>query len=209
MAQSTRDRTPHLRVVEGRDLPDAANSRDTDWSILMARAQDGDRDAYRRLLGEIAPYLRAIAARHHRDGRDVEDSVQDTLLTLHAIRHTYDPARPFTPWLVAIARRRIIDRLRQQGRARIRDAQLAADHETFAVSGANNTDATVDERTLHLAIRALPPRQREAVTLLKLRELSLKEASTVSGVSISALKLATHRAMKTLRKRLLDWSKEK
>ncbi len=43
---------------------------------------------------------------------DVEDVVQDILLTLHAIRHTYDPSRPFKPWLVAVARRRIVDRLR-------------------------------------------------------------------------------------------------
>jgi RNA polymerase sigma-70 factor (ECF subfamily) len=52
------------------------------------------------------------------------------------------------------------------------------------------------------AIQALPPGQRQAVELLKLRELSLKEASALTGLSIGALKLATHRAMASLRRML-------
>jgi len=48
----------------------------------------------------------------------------------------------------------------------------------------------------------LPPGQRQAVELLKLRELSLKEASALTGLSIGALKLATHRAMVSLRRTL-------
>ena len=80
--------------------------RQDEWAGLMARAQEGDAAAYRHLLVAIAPYLRALAARYHRTHQDVEDSVQDILLTIHTIRHTYDPARPFKPWLVAIGRRR-------------------------------------------------------------------------------------------------------
>ena len=94
-----------------------------DWSRLMARAQDGDQHAYRALLEDVAPYLRAIASRCFRQQGDIEDAVQDVLLTLHAVRHTYDPQRPFGPWLLAIANRRIIDRLRRDtrhGRARLR-----------------------------------------------------------------------------------------
>src|SRR5271169_1367483 len=94
------------------------------WGGLMAQAQSGDAPSYRRLLIEVTPYLRAIGRRYHRDMRDVEDSVQDILLTLHTIRHTYDPDRPFKPWLVAIARRRIADRLRSQWRTCARESQI-------------------------------------------------------------------------------------
>src|SRR5437773_785917 len=80
-------------------------------------------EAYVRLLGEIAPYLRSLAARCLNEAADIEDVVQDTLLTLHAVRRTYDPRRPFGPWLVAIARRRLVDRLRQRSR---RSALVAA-----------------------------------------------------------------------------------
>src|SRR5215470_9052440 len=70
---------------------DAAQRGRRDWSALMARAQDGDRLAYRLLLLDVTPYLRALAARCFKEPSDAEDAVQDVLLTVHAIRHTYDP----------------------------------------------------------------------------------------------------------------------
>jgi RNA polymerase sigma-70 factor (ECF subfamily) len=172
------------------------------WAGLMARAQDGDGACYRALLVAITPYLRALAARHHADRRDVEDSVQDILLTLHTIRHTYDPGRPFQPWLLAVARRRIVDRLRAQRRRRTRETFLDAEHETFAVTAANQEEGGPDARSLRAAVERLPPAQREAVTMLKLKEMSLKEAEAASGMSVMALKVATHRAMKNLRRLL-------
>lgn len=64
----------------------------------MARAQDGDRQAYRILLEDATPFLRALAGRCFKETADVEDVVQDVLLTVHAVRQTYDPRRPFGPW---------------------------------------------------------------------------------------------------------------
>jgi RNA polymerase sigma-70 factor (ECF subfamily) len=55
---------------------------------------------------------------------------------------------------------------------------------------------------LHHAIRALPAGQRQAIELLKLQEMSLKEASVATGTSVGALKVATHRAIVSLRRML-------
>ena len=190
------DREPGTRTWE-------APARSLDWSILMAHAQMGEQDAYRRLLEEITPYLRSLAAKCHRDPGDVEDSVQDVLLTVHAIRHTYDPTRPFAPWLVAIANRRIADRLRRQGRSTARETPLTDEDVTFAAPEANYDESMSAARALREAIERLPQGQRDAVRLLKLQEMSLKEAATASGMSIAALKVATHRAIKNLRKILM------
>jgi RNA polymerase sigma-70 factor (ECF subfamily) len=181
-------------------------NRTRDWSGLMARAQDGDRRAYRALLEDMAPYLRALAARCFKAPGDIEDAVQDVLLTVHAVRHTYDPGRPFGPWLVAIANRRIIDRLRRQMRDRSREIELTAEHETFSSHPTNLRfdETSADEVALHAAIEHLPPDQRQAIRLLKLKEMSLKEAALASGRSVSALKVATHRAIKSLRKILRE-----
>jgi RNA polymerase sigma-70 factor (ECF subfamily) len=220
---NTRDRTPTLKVVphtesprlapnsqcEGGHAVDApAALREFDWSILMARAQAGERAAYRRLLDEITPYVRALAAKSHRDPNDVEDTVQDVLLTVHSIRRTYDPTRPFGPWLVAIAHRRIVDRLRRQGRARQHESPLEPEHETLAATGANDPEASVDSTAVRNAVERLPPGQREAIRLMKLQEMSLRQASAISGISIAALKVATHRGLKTLRKLLAGSSTE-
>ncbi len=188
---------PVLKLVGGGTAP-SPQVRELDWSILMARAQDGDANAYRRLLESITPYLRAHAARCHRNPNDVEDAVQDMLLTLHAVRRTYDPARPFGPWLTAIARRRLIDRLRRQGRRRAFETEFEPAHETFADPSANLEDMT-NIHDIAVALDNLPPGQREAVRLTKIEGLSLKEASAASGTSVAALKVATHRAILRLR----------
>src|SRR5256712_8946021 len=209
MSSSSHDRGPDLTLVAGAALSSASDSRpgserpvarDLDWSIYMARAQAGDRDAYSRLLEDVAPYLRSIAARHLRTSGDIEDAVQQVLLTVHAVRHTYDPARPFGPWLVAIANRRVVDGLRRQGRSRAREVALETGHETFAAPQANLAETASDVRVLRDAIEQLPPGQRDDIRMLKLREMSLKEAAAVSGMTVAALKVATHRAVKRLRK---------
>ncbi len=171
-----------------------------DWSILMAHAQAGDRDAYRRLLEAITPYLRALVARHIANRSDVEDTVQDILLTLHTVRQTYNPALPFGPWLITIAHRRIVDGLRRQGRLGVREAPLGPEHETFQAAEANLQEEAVDASMLRDAVEHLPAGQRDAVRMLKLEEMSLKEAAAASGMSVAALKVATHRAIRNLRR---------
>lgn len=186
-------------MTERGEADPGVTRRDGSWSVLMARAQDGDGAAYRRLLEEITPYLRSRVARHGGLAGETEDAVQDVLLTLHAVRHTYDPRRPFRPWLVAIARRRIVDRLRRRGRRAAAETALGPEHETIAATGPNLYALFAGRRGLRAAIARLPAGQRQAVVLLKLRELSLKEAASQSGMSVAALKVASHRGLKALR----------
>jgi len=192
-----------LTIVSTSTLDDSSKAGDgADWSKLMARSQDGDREAYRTLLEGLTPYIRSLAARCFKQPTDVEDAVQDVLLTVHMVRHSYDPGRPFGPWLAAIANRRIIDRLRRDTRRKAREVALSADHETFAEPSANLHTEKPDEVALARAIERLPPDQRQTIRMLKLNEMSLKEAAVASGRSIPALKVATHRAIKSLRRML-------
>src|SRR5262249_23669048 len=155
-----------VRVGKDLSAPERISpAGERDWSDLMAAAQDGDTAAYRRLLEEVTPYIRSLARRRYHGANDIEEAVQDVLLTIHAIRHTYDPRRPFGPWLVAIAQRRIVDRLRRESRRRARETTLDAVHETFAVPGANLPEAAIDERTLRAAVKRLPRGQRHAIEL--------------------------------------------
>ena len=181
----------------------AAFSRDVDWSILMARSQRGDKLAYRHLLEQVTPYLRAIAGRSLRDRSDVEDTVQDILVTIHAVRATYDPARPFGPWLVAIAKRRIVDSLRKRNRYDRRETPLNEEHEAMSADTSHDPSG-IDVRSLQCAIDRLSSDQQQAIRLLKLNEMSLEEASFASGKPQSLLKVTKHRAIKRLKKFMAD-----
>ncbi|MGQ0802024.1 MAG: sigma-70 family RNA polymerase sigma factor [Pseudomarimonas sp.] len=193
------------------EIPDEQAS-DADWGQLMLAAQDGDRVAYHRLLRALTPYLRAITRRYLGRGDDAEDALQDILMIVHGIRHTYERGRPFKPWLSTIASRRCIDLLRRRthrlrhetGAGLAADVDASSDMSTddFRRASPSPFDALVssgEASSLRQAIDALPTRQREAIQLLRLSELSLLEAAAMSDQSIGSLKVACHRALKALR----------
>lgn len=169
----------------------------------MRAVQQGDRASYALLLKAAIPLLRRSARARWAYARppEIEDAVQETLLALHSARHLYDPTRPFLPFLLGILRFRGADVMRLQERATSRETALDDVPETSGSLIANNImDRGLNAGMLHAAMARLPPSQRQAVELTKLKELSLAEASKVSGVSVAALKVSTHRGIKTLRR---------
>ena len=183
----------------------AATDTGDRFAALMRSAQKGDAEAYAELMRDLTPRLRGIVRRHRSflSREDIEDLVQDILLSMHAVRATYDPDRPFMPWILAITRHRLVDSARRYARRSAHEVTVEDLAVTFSAQRANIPSAGVhDPDALKQAIDELPPGQRKAIELLKLRELSLKEAAAETGTSIGALKVATHRAMLALRKRL-------
>lgn len=166
----------------------------------MRAAQGGDQQAYRLLLAEVSVAVRRIVLRRWGRVADLDDLVQDILLSLHSVRHTYSPDRPLMPWLLAIVRNRMADAARRHARRSANEIPVEFLPETFSDDATNLTDAGLgDPELLRRAIADLPSGQRQAVEMLKLGEMSLKEASLASGQSVAALKVAMHRALKALK----------
>jgi len=178
---------------------------DEELASLMRATQAGDAAAYLELLHIVTPYIRRVVA--HRRGfaghEEVEDLVQEVLLSLHAARATYDPHRPFMSWLMAIVRYRLADGARRYARTTAHEVSVDNDDVTFPHSSMNRESGlSGDAFALTHAIRALPLGQRRAIELLKLQGMSLKEAAAATGSTVGALRVATHRAVATLRRRL-------
>lgn len=179
---------------------DDRKAREERWRALMRAAQDGDTTAYSRLLSEILPLLRGFVRRKWRRQQDVEDIVQDILLSLHSVRQTYDPGRPFMPWLMTIAIRRIADAARRVTSRSANETTVDVMPETFDGQDTKNAqEASDDQEAIRLAMAQLPDGQREAIELTKLQGLSLQEASSRTGKSIASLKVSVHRAVKAMR----------
>jgi RNA polymerase sigma factor (sigma-70 family) len=168
------------------------------WQRLMRGAQGGDQRAYSALLREAATFVRVIARRYHRDAGAVEDVVQETLISVHRIRHTYEPGRPVEPWIAAVAKARAIDALRSRRRRAAVETEISGEAlaDVADPSGAPRLEAASE---IAAALATLPEGQRAAVRMLKIEEMSLAEASHASGQSVPALKSLLHRAMLSLR----------
>ena len=184
-------------------MADAPDIREQEWSQWMRAAQDGDQAAYAKLLKAILPHVRSLVRRRAYGGAadaEVEDVVQEVLLTLHLVRQSYDPASPFRPWLAGIVRHRLLDQVRRRARRGRHEVAAETLPETFVSPAAHGGQEESDEiAALKGALAALSPGQRQAFELLKVKGLSLKEASAESGLSVAALKVAAHRAYKSLK----------
>ncbi|RWM31211.1 MAG: RNA polymerase [Mesorhizobium sp.] len=112
---------------------------DSELADLMRASQDGDGHAYAALLEAIAPIVRKTVLRQTAafQRHEAEDIVQDVLVALHVARATYDPARPFLPWLAGIARIRISDTTRRNARRAARELTVADVPETSCAAEAN------------------------------------------------------------------------
>jgi RNA polymerase sigma-70 factor (ECF subfamily) len=165
---------------------------------LMERVQQGDADAYRALLDEVGPALRGFLARRTRDVADLQDVYQDTFLALHRARHTYEPGRSFDAWFFGIARHVAVTHFRRSA-ARTR-REVLGDGPASAVAGAEDGL----EWRLRRALDRLPPAQKEALQLLRIRGLTADEAAEAANTTAGAIKVRAHRAFKTLRRLLVE-----
>ena len=173
--------------------------------VLMRRAQVGDADAYRALLNDVAGRMRRLVRRRAPwlQLSDVEDLVQDILLSLHQSRSTWDPERPFLPWIVAIARSRLADNARRYMRRTSIDVAASDLAETFCDLRTNtNAENVVNLLSVQKAMQGLTKTEKQAVELLRLREMTLAEAAAASGSTIAALKVAMHRAKLKMKAKL-------
>ena len=169
----------------------------------MIDTQRGDAGAYAELLTLLAATSRQYARNRLGDVPWLDDVAQEVLLTVHKARSTWDPRRPFAPWFYAILSHRMIDVLRKERRVSAREVGGDVLPEPVAQIGSRPAGLhDVDSRELRAALDALPPRQREVVSALKLRDESVKEVSVRLGMSVSSVKVTAHRGYRALRRLL-------
>ena len=172
-------------------------AREEAWAAAMRASLSGDEAAYRRLLADIGrairPLVRGAFSRSRLGDADVEDVVQETLLAIHLKRQTWDPSQKLGPWVNAIARHKVIDAMRRRG---VRKAEPIEDFEAvLAAPEAADPHARSDVERL---METLNPRARDIVRSISLEEQSIGATASRLGMTEVAVRVALHRALKTL-----------
>ena len=160
---------------------------------LMLAALRGDGAAYGALLKALMPHLRAYYARRLAQVADAEDLVQETLIAIHTKRATYDTTMPFTAWLHAVARYKLIDHFR---RSKVR--RTLPLEEADSIFAEEDAESATAKRDVEQLLAKLPESKRDLVRSVKIEGLSMAEAAERTGLSESGVKVGVHRALKAL-----------
>ncbi len=168
---------------------------DASIASLMARSQSGDAEAHEAVLRFCMQWLkRYFSGKIHPD--QVPDLVQETLISVHTKRASYDATRPFLPWLAAIARYRWIDRLRKMYRSEVTGVE--AEPEAINPEAINPEDGIAASISIERMLQMLPEKQQTSIMLVKLRGYSIAEAAAMSGLSESNVKVSIMRGLRKL-----------
>jgi RNA polymerase sigma-70 factor (ECF subfamily) len=180
--------------------------RENDWAMWLRLAMAGDADAYRRFLQAIAPFVRTVVrsgCRGSGNESEIEDVVQEALLAIHLKRGTWDPARPVVPWIAAIARHKLIDAMRRRGRHVSVPIEDVADRLPL-----DDTAPELSASEIDRLLAELKPAQEEIVRSISIEGVSIRETAGRLRMTEGAVRVALHRALKTLGALYRDRSRE-
>ena len=168
-----------------------------DEAALVARVAAGEAPAFRALVDRHLPTVLAIARRMLRDDAEAEDVAQETLLRLwrNAARLELGEGG-VRPWLRRVAANLCIDRVRAQRNTSLGDALPEE------VEPASQMTTLVERelgRRVDAALKALPERQRLALTLFHYEGMSQIEVGKAMDISDEAVESLLARARRTLK----------
>ncbi|MDX2113013.1 MAG: sigma-70 family RNA polymerase sigma factor [Alphaproteobacteria bacterium] len=155
----------------------------------------GDGAAYGQFLNQLSPILRRVIGRKI-PMKDVEDVLQEVLISIHKARHTYDGERPLMPWVLAIASFRMTDHLRKSYSQMQRQHVDIADYDNVLTAVTETSD---DRESIEVMLKHVPQREKKILSLMHVEGYTAKQVGVQMGMKESAVKVAAHRAMKKIR----------
>lgn len=163
---------------------------------LMTAAIGGNDAAYAEFLRRAGAIVRGYARRKLAEAAVVspEDVVQETLMAIHAKRHTWRSSEPILPWVFAIARYKIVDVYRRNG------TRVFVDVDNFAdlIAAPEADTSALGERQMEAALNALTEGQRRVVRSIAVDGRSIPETAAAYGMKEPAVRVAFHRGLAAL-----------
>jgi RNA polymerase sigma-70 factor (ECF subfamily) len=174
---------------------------------LMALLADGHEDALTPLHARYAGLVFGIVAQSL-DRSAAEEITQDVFLTIWQKAHTYDPDRgQVRPWLLQIAHSRVLNELRRRGRR----PRVVPDPDETKLGAVPDNSPLPDEEAwrdyrraaIAAAVDALPPPQRQALSLAFFEDLTQQQVASYLGLPLGTAKTRIRAGMQRLRVSLM------
>jgi len=167
-------------------------------SELMGRVRDGELERLSELFERHHRRLYGFFLRLTGDAAGAEDLVQEVFVRLIKYRHSFRVDAEFTPWLFTLARNAGVDHFRSRPKElpHAEDAPepaAALEHPVAALERREQTEL------LQAALGRLPHDKRELLVLARFGEMRYERIAELLGITVGAVKVRVHRALKELR----------
>lgn len=169
---------------------------DKDEQLWIARARQGDDEAFTRLVEVYQRPVFNLCYRMLGDAAEAEDAAQETFIRAYTRIDSYDPSRKFSSWLLAIASHYCIDRLRRRRFSLVSWDDLPP-WRWLPDSDPQPEEITLrheSQRQVQALLDGLPPDYRAAVILRYWHDLSYEEIASALGATLPAVKSRLFRA---------------
>jgi RNA polymerase sigma-70 factor, ECF subfamily len=175
---------PLHRPVSAGDAP-PPESTDAD---LLTRIAERDRVAFDMLYKRYVRSVFGLALRRLGDRGRAEDAVQETFTSVWRSAASYRPERgPAAPWLYAVARNAIVDRMR----AKDEPPGELPDTPTVEPGPAERAESSYSAWIVHRALEELPDTEREVIELAYWSGLSQSEVAEYLNIPLGTVKTRT------------------
>lgn len=168
---------------------------------MMRLALAGDKLAYTTVLRETSRFLRPFLSKRVNQPAEIDDLLQEILLSIHKARHTYDGERPYKPWAFAIAKFRLLDHLRAHYADHLRHSVELSEVENILPE--HVTESGITYESISGEVHKLPGKQAAIVQMMHQEGYTAREVAEILNMKESAVKVAAHRAYKVIRNALV------
>ena len=187
--------------MESRQAPDPLSPPGPDLSELLTLVARGDQVAFETVYDRVAPAVFGVVLRVLRDAAQSEEVAQEALLEVWRTADRFDPARgQALAWVMTIAHRRAVDRVRSERAAAEREARVAsAATPPAADEVAETVESSLEAERVRHCLDGLTGAQRESITLAYYSGLSYPQVASALGVALGTVKTRIRDGLRRLR----------